>query len=205
INGRSLSIQWAAAHIPAIVECWYVGQVGGTAVAEMLFGAINPGGRLPITFPRSVGQLPAFYNHKPSARRGYLYHDNTPLFPFGHGLSYTTFAYSDLQMSPAVVSPAGDVTVSVTVRNTGQRAGDEVAQLYLCDCLSSVTRPVRELKGFQRLTLEPGESRQVSFTLTPSDLALLDETMNAVVEPGDFEVWVGGSAVGGLNGRFAVT
>jgi beta-glucosidase len=205
INGRSLSIQWAAEHIPAIVECWYVGQAGGTAVAEMLFGAINPGGRLPITFPRSVGQLPAFYNHKPSARRGYLYHDNTPLFPFGHGLSYTTFAYSDLQMSPAVVSPAGDVTVSVTVRNTGQRAGDEVAQLYLRDCLSSVTRPVRELKGFQRLTLQPDESRQVTFTLTPSDLALLDENMNAVVEPGDFEVWVGGSAVGGVNGRFAVT
>ncbi|MFO7682685.1 MAG: glycoside hydrolase family 3 N-terminal domain-containing protein [Chloroflexota bacterium] len=205
INGRSLSIQWAAAHIPAIVECWYVGQAGGTAVAEMLFGAINPGGRLPITFPRSVGQLPAFYNHKPSARRGYLYHDNTPLFPFGHGLSYTTFAYSDLQMSPAVVSPAGDVTVSVTVRNSGQRTGDEVVQLYLRDCLSSVTRPVRELKGFQRLTLQPDESRQVTFTLTPSDLALLDENMNAVVEPGDFEVWVGGSAVGGVNGRFAVT
>ncbi len=205
INGRSLSIPWAAAHIPAIVECWYVGQAGGTAVAEMLFGAINPGGKLPITFPRSVGQLPAFYNHKPSARRGYLFHDNAPLFPFGHGLSYTTFAYSDLRITPAVISPAGEVTVSVTVSNTGQRAGDEVAQLYLRDCLSSVTRPVRELKGFRRLMLQPGESRQVSFTLTPSDLALWDEAMNWVVEPGEFEVWVGGSAVGGLNGRFAVT
>ncbi|MBP6470225.1 MAG: glycoside hydrolase family 3 C-terminal domain-containing protein [Chloroflexi bacterium] len=205
INGRPLSIQWAAAHIPAIVECWYVGEAGGTAVAETLFGAINPGGKLPITFPRSVGQIPAFYNHKPSARRGYLFHDNAPLFPFGHGLSYTTFAYSNLAITPPAIPPTGEVTISVTVTNTGQRAGDEVAQLYLRDCLSSVTRPVQELKGFQRLTLEPGENRRVTFMLTPADLALLDEAMNLVVEPGEFAVVVGGSSMGGVDGRFTVT
>ncbi|MCB8983970.1 MAG: glycoside hydrolase family 3 C-terminal domain-containing protein [Ardenticatenaceae bacterium] len=207
INGRPLSIQWAADHIPAILECWYVGEAGGTAVAETIFGANNPGGKLPITFPRSVGQIPAFYNHKPSARRGYLFHDNTPLFPFGHGLSYTTFAYSDLEIIPPAIPPDGAVTISVTVTNTGQRAGDEVVQLYLRDCLSSVTRPVRELKGFQRLTLQPGESRRVAFTLTPTDLALLDEAMRLVVEPGEFAVMVGGRSVGDglVNGRFTVT
>ena len=205
INGRPLSIQWAAENIPAIVECWYVGEAGGTAVAEMLFGEVNPGGKLPITFPRSVGQIPAFYNHKPSARRGYLFHDNAPLFPFGHGLSYTTFAYSDLRITPDAIAPTGTAEVSVTVRNSGQRTGDEVVQLYLRDCLSSVTRPVKELKGFQRLTLRPGESRSITFTLTRADLALLDEAMNLVVEPGEFEVMVGGSSADGLYGRFSVT
>jgi len=207
INGRPLSIQWAADHIPAILECWYVGEAGGTAVAETLFGTNNPGGKLPITFPRSVGQIPAFYNHKPSARRGYLFHDNTPLFPFGHGFSYTTFAYSALEIMPQAIPPDGEATISVTVTNTGQRAGDEVVQLYLRDCLSSVTRPVRELKGFQRLTLQPGESRRVAFTLTPANLALLDEAMHLVVEPGEFAVMVGGSSVGDgvVNGRFTVT
>lgn len=204
INGRPLSIQWAAEHIPAIVACWYVGQAGGTAVADMLFGATNPGGKLPITFPRSVGQLPAFYNHKPSARRGYLFNSNRPLFPFGHGLSYTTFSYSDLHIEPALPAPDESVTVRVTVTNTGQRAGDEVVQLYLRDCVSSLTRPVQELKGFQRLSLPPGESQVVTFTLEPAALAFLDETMAWVVEPGDFELLVGGSSVAGVNGRFTI-
>ncbi|MBK8899573.1 MAG: glycoside hydrolase family 3 C-terminal domain-containing protein [Anaerolineaceae bacterium] len=204
INGRPLTITWAAAHIPAIVECWYVGQAGGTAVAEMLFGAMNPGGKLPITFPRSVGQLPAFYNHKPSARRGYLFASNQPLFPFGHGLSYTTFAYSDLHIEPATPMPDESVTMRITVTNTGQRAGDEVVQLYVRDCISSVTRPVQELKGFQRLSLQPGESQAVTFTLEPAALAFLDETTEWVVEPGEFELLLGGSSVAGVNGRFTV-
>jgi beta-glucosidase len=204
INGRPLSIQWAAEHVPAIVECWYVGQAGGKAVAEMLFGELNPGGKLPITFPRSVGQLPAFYNHKPSARRGYLFHENSPLFPFGHGLSYTTFSYSDLHIAPDIISPTSEVQLSITVTNAGQCAGDEVVQLYLRDCVSSVTRPIQELKGFQRLTLPPGECQQVTFSLTPADVALLDETMQCVVEPGEFEVLIGGSSVDGVRGRFIV-
>ncbi len=207
INGRPLTINWAAAHVPAILACWYVGQAGGTAVAELLFGDVNPGGKLPITFPRAVGQLPVFYNHKPSARRGYLFHDSTPLFPFGHGLSYTTFAYSDLHIGWPAGGPDGMVEIAVTVRNTGPCAGDEVAQLYLRDLLSSVTRPLKELKGFQRLTLQPDESRTVTFTLTPADLGLLDENMAWVVEPGEFEVWVGGSsaAEGCVNGRFTLS
>jgi beta-glucosidase len=207
INGRPLTINWAAEHIPAILECWYVGQAGGTAVAEILFGDVNPGGKLPITFPRAVGQIPVYYNHKPSARRGYLFHDNSPLFPFGHGLSYTTFAYSDLRIGRPTSAPETPVEVTVTIRNSGQRAGDEVAQLYLRDLLSSTTRPVKELKGFQRLTLQPGESRAITFTLTVADLGLLDETMAWVVEPGEFAVWVGGSSVdgAGVNGRFTIS
>lgn len=202
-NGRPLSIPWAAEHIPAIVECWYLGQAGGTAVAEMLFGEVNPSGKLPITFPRSVGQLPAFYNHKPSAKRGYLFSDAAPLFPFGHGLSYTTFHYSDLQVAVTAVAPVS-VTVMVTVRNSGPCAGDEVVQLYVRDCLSSVTRPQQELKGLRRVTLQPGESRQLAFTLTHDDLALWDEGMAWTVEPGEFEVMVGGSTAAAARGRFTV-
>ncbi len=203
-NGRPISIRWAAEHVPAILECWYLGQQGGTAVAEVLFGETTPGGRLPITFPRSVGQIPAYYYHKPSGRRGYLFSDNSPLFPFGHGLSYTTFEYSDLKITPETVSPGQLVQVSVTVSNIGERLGDEVVQLYLRDCISSVTRPVKELKGFERLTLQPGERRPVTFNVTPDMLRLLNADMEWVVEPGDFEIAVGGSSVGGLSGRFTV-
>ncbi len=203
-NGRPLSIQWAAQHVPAILECWYLGQEGGTAVAEVLFGKTNPGGRLPITFPRSVGQIPAYYYHKPSARRGYLFSESGPLFPFGHGLSYTTFEYSDLKIDPAECMPGDEVHVSVTVSNTGDMAGDEVVQLYLRDSLSSVTRPVKELKGFQRVFLKPGDRQQVRFTLTAKDLSLLNVEMRWIVEPGEFEVMIGGSSAKGLTARFNV-
>jgi beta-glucosidase len=195
INGRPLSINWIEEHVPAIFEGWYLGQEGGTAFAEALFGELNPGGKLPISFPRSAGQIPAFYNHKPSARRGYLFADVSPLYPFGHGLSYTTFAYSDLKVEPVRMKPAATATVSVTVANTGTRAGDEVVQFYVHDVQSDlVTRPVKALKGFQRITLEPGEERVVSFRVGPEQLAYLDEHMRPVVEPGLFELMIGTSS-----------
>ena len=196
INGRPLSVNYVAEHVNAIFEGWYLGQEGGTAFADVLFGDVNPGGKLPITFPRSVGQIPAYYNHKPSARRSYLFADKEPLFPFGHGLSYTTFRYDNLRVVPAKIKPDGQATVSVEVTNTGARAGDEVVQLYVHDVVSEmVTRPVMELKGFRRITLQPGETRTVEFTLTADDLSFLNEAMQRVVEPGIFEVMVGTSSV----------
>ena len=195
INGRPLSVNYAAEHARALFEGWYLGQEGGTAFADALFGDVNPGGRLPISFPRSVGQLPAYYNHKPSVERGYLWAEKTPLFPFGHGLSYTSFAYRNLQVTPAKIKPDGQATVRVDVCNTGARRGDEVVQLYIHDVLTErVTRPVKELKGFQRITLQPGESRTVEFTITANELAFLNEQMERVVEPGMFELMVGGSS-----------
>jgi beta-glucosidase len=158
IQGRPASINFAAEYVAAILEGWYLGEAAGTAVADVLFGDVNPGGKLPITFPRSVGQLPAYYYHKPSARRGYLFSDKEPLFPFGHGLSYTTFAYNNLRLSSETIRPNETATLSVDVTNTGSRAGDEVVQFYVHDVLSGyVTRPVKLLKGFQRITLQAGE------------------------------------------------
>lgn len=196
LHGRPASIPYAAEHVPAILEGWYLGEAAGTAVADVLFGDVNPGGKLPITFPRSVGQIPAYYYHKPSARRGYLFADKTPLFPFGHGLSYTTFAYGEPRLSAPQMRAAERVTLSVDVTNTGARAGDEVVQLYIHDVLSTaVTRPVKLLKGFQRLTLQPGETRTVSFEIGPEQLAYLGADMHSIVEPGSFELLVGGSSV----------
>ncbi len=194
INGRALSIPEMAEKVPAILEGFYLGEATGTVVAEVLFGDQNPGGKLPITFPRSVGQLPFFYNHKPSARRGYLFDSAAPVFAFGHGLSYTTFAYANLRLEPAVIAPDGSTRVTVDVTNTGERAGDEVVQLYIRDKVSSVTRPVMELKGFERISLQPGETRTVLFQLGPDALELLDRDMRHVVEPGEFDVMVGGAS-----------
>lgn len=195
INGRPVSIHFAAEHVPAILEGWYLGQEGGHAVAEVLFGETNPGGKLPITFPRSVGQIPAYYYHKPSARRGYLFSEIKPLFPFGHGLSYTTFEYGEPSLDKAGIHPSETATLTVNVTNTGKRAGDEVVQLYIRDVLSNrVTRPVKLLKGFQRITLQPGETRAVSFPVGPKQLQFLGEDMRPVVEPGEFILMVGGSS-----------
>jgi beta-glucosidase len=195
IQGRPASINFAAEHVSAILEGWYLGQATGTAVADVLFGDVNPGGKLPITFPRSVGQLPAYYYHKPSARRGYLFNSKEPLFPFGHGLSYTTFEYSNLRLSPNRIPADGTATLSVEVTNTGQRAGDEVVQMYVHDVLSQrVTRPVKLLKGFQRITLQPGETRAVNFPIGKEQLQYLNESMQKVVEPGQIELMVGGSS-----------
>lgn len=195
INSGPLSINYIAEKVPAILEGFYLGQETGVAVADVLFGDYNPAGKLAVSFPRSVGQLPIAYNHKPTARRGYLYTSKEPLYPFGFGLSYTTFEYSDLKVTPAQIGPNGQAEVSVTIKNTGQRAGDEIVQLYLRDLVSSVTRPVMELKDFKRIPLAPGESKTVNFTITPDKLSFLDLNMNRVVEPGAFEIMVGTSSV----------
>jgi beta-glucosidase len=195
-NGRPLSVNYIAGHARAILECWYLGQETGTAVADALFGEVNPGGKLPITIPRSVGQLPMFYNHKPTARRGYLFDATEPLYPFGYGLSYTTFKFENLRLSTTTMKGTHDsVAVEVDVVNTGIRAGDEVVQLYIRDRVSSVTRPIKELKGFKRITLFPSERRTVSFTLTPEHLSFYNREMKRVVEPGEFEIMVGPNSV----------
>ena len=193
-NGRPLSITHLSNHVPAIFECWYMGQETGRAVADALFGEVNPGGKLPITIPRSVGHLPAFYNYKPSARRGYLFDDATPLYPFGFGLSYTSFALENARLAKKKIGRKASTRLLVEVKNTGKRAGSEVVQMYIRDLVSSVTRPVKELKGFKKVWLEPGESTTVSIDITPDLLSFYDIHMKYVVEPGDFEVQVGTSS-----------
>jgi beta-glucosidase len=195
INSGPLSINYIAENVPAILEGFYLGQETGVGVADVLFGDYNPAGKLTISFPRSVGQIPLYYNLKPTARRGYLFANKEPLFPFGFGLSYTTFAYSNLKVSPARVGVAGETKVSVTVSNTGNRAGDEIVQLYVRDLVSSVTRPIKELKDFKRISLAPGESKTVAFVITPDKLSFLDLNMRNVVEPGWFDIMVGTSSV----------
>ncbi|HUS12258.1 MAG TPA: glycoside hydrolase family 3 N-terminal domain-containing protein [Pyrinomonadaceae bacterium] len=195
INSGPLSINYIAENVPAILEGFYLGQETGVGVADVLFGDFNPAGKLTVTFPRSVGQLPAYYNRKPTARRGYLFTSKEPLFPFGYGLSYTTFNYSNVRLSPAQIRPQGQTKVSVTVSNTGNRAGDEIVQLYIRDLVSSVTRPVMELKDFKRISLAAGESKVVEFTVTPDKLSFLNLKMETVVEPGRFDVMVGTSSL----------
>jgi beta-glucosidase len=194
INGRPLSINYIKENVPAILEGWYLGEQGGTAAANVLFGEVNPGGKLPITFPRSVGQLPDYYYHK-QARRPYIFSSNEPLFPFGYGLSYTTFKFDNLRVEPSTIAPAASTTVKVDITNTGNREGDEVAQLYIHQQVASITRPVKQLKGFQRVTLKPGEKTTVTFTLAPDALSLLDANMNQVVEPGTFDIMLGPNSV----------
>jgi beta-glucosidase len=193
-HGRPNSIQCVNENAAAIFECWYLGQETGTAVADVLFGDYNPGGKLPITVPRSVGHLPAFYNYKPSARRGYLFDDVTPLYPFGFGLSYTTFGLSNVRLSKKRISLTGSCEVLADVTNTGTRAGSEVVQMYIRDLVSSVTRPVKELKGFRRVDLEPGQTETVHLEIAPGSLAFWDVDMKYRVEPGDFEIMVGTSS-----------
>ena len=195
LNGRPLSVNYLAETAPAIIEGWYLGQETGHAVADALFGRINPGGKLPVSIARSVGQLPIFYNHKPTARRGYLFDETSPLYPFGFGLSYTTFDMSAPRFARARIRKDETVRVEVDVRNTGARAGDEVVQLYVRDDQASVTRPVKELKHFRRVTLEPGASTTVAFDLTPRDLSFWNIDMERVVEPGTFTISAGPNSV----------
>jgi beta-glucosidase len=212
INGRPLAIEDIANKAPAIVEAWFPGEQGGHAVAEILFGEVNPSGKLPVTFPRSVGHIPAFYNHKKSARgyyhkpgsyeksgRDYVDAPTTPLFPFGFGLSYTKFRYSRLRVSPNRIGVGGRVQVAVDVANVGKREGKEAVQLFLTDDYSSVSTPARALKGFKKISLRPGEKKTVTFTLTPEELALWDRGLNRVVEPGSFTV-----SIAGLSRQFEV-
>jgi len=193
-NGRPLSITDVSAKVPAMLECWYLGQESGHAVAEVLFGDVNPGGKLPISVPRSAGHLPSFYSHKPSARRGYLFDDVTPLYPFGFGLSYTTFAISNVRLAETEIARDGSTMALVDVMNAGERMGTEVVQLYVRDLVSSVTRPVKELKGFVKVRLAAGETITVEIPVTTDSLAFHDIDMNYVVEPGEFAIMVGTSS-----------
>jgi beta-glucosidase len=194
LHGRPNSINYIAEHVPAIMDGWYLGQEGGSAAADVLFGDYNPAGRLPITVPRSVGQLPDYYYQKPSAKRGFLGSTVEPLFPFGYGLSYTTFNYGAPRLDPASIGPEGMTKVSVEVTNSGKVRGDEVVQLYIRDEVSSVTRPVKELRGFRRISLAPGETKTVEFPLGFSELSFLNRDMHRVVEPGTFKIMVGGNS-----------
>jgi beta-glucosidase len=203
-NGRPLTITWAAQHIPAILEAWYPGEFGGRAIAETLFGDNNPAGRLPITFPRSVGQLPDFYNHFPSRKESYIESDSSPLFVFGHGLSYTTFKYENLNITAPATHNADDVLVSCKITNTGQRDGDEVAQLYVHQETASVVTPVKALKGFLRIHLQPAESKTGIFHLKRSNLAVWNASQEWQVEPGEYTITVGNNSVDGLSAKFAL-
>jgi beta-glucosidase len=195
IHGRPLAINYIEEKVPAILDGWYLGQEGGTAVADVLFGDYNPGGHLPITVPRSVGQLPDYYYQKPSAKRGFVDGSVTPLFPFGWGLSYSTFQYSNLRLSPATIGTQGETIASVDISNTSGIRGDEVVQLYIRDEVSSVTQPVEELRGFERVSLGPGQTKTVQFKLGFPDLSFLNRDMHWVVEPGAFKIMVGSNSV----------
>lgn len=213
VGGRPLSIPWLADRAPAILETWFPGTEAGPAVADVLFGRVNPGGKLPVTFPRTVGQVPIYYNYKNTGRppkeddkytSKYLDERWTPQYPFGHGLSYTKFRLSNLRLGASTIGPADTLTISANVENIGGREGDEVVQLYIQDVTASVTRPVQELKGFRRITLAPGERREVQFSLTQEHLGFYNREMKWIVEPGEFRIRVSNSSTGGLTGRFEV-
>lgn len=193
-NGRPIAINYIKENIPAVLDCWYLGQESGNAIANVIFGDYNPGGKLPISVPRSGGHVPCYYNYKPSDRRGYLGAETSPLFPFGFGLSYTSFALSNLKLDAPFIKKDECVKVSIDIKNTGNRSGEEVVQLYIRDVFSSVTRPVKELKGFKRISLKPGETKTVEFILTPEHLAFTNIDKKFVVESGDFEIMVGNSS-----------
>lgn len=193
-NGRPISINFIKENIPAVLECWYLGQESGNAIADVMFGEYNPGGKLPISIPRSAGHVPCYYNYKPSARRGYLNDEVSPLYPFGFGLSYTSFSFGNLRLEKSTIKKDESLKVYIDVKNTGQYAGDEVVQLYIRDMFSSVTRPVKELKGFNKIHLKPGEEKTIEFVLTPEHLAFTNIEKKFVVEPGDFEIMVGNSS-----------
>jgi beta-glucosidase len=209
VNGRPLAIPWIAEHAAGVLESWFLGTRAGDAVAEALFGEVNPSGKLPVTFPRAVGQVPIFYNHRrvgrpPTDKRftsKYLDLQSAPLFPFGYGLSYTQFRYEDLRVSP---EPGRHIRVSADVVNVGGRPGDEVVQLYVRDEVASVTRPTKELRGFERIRLAPGERRRVAFVLGPEHLGFLGRDLRWTVEPGSFRVWIGPSSAEGLEATFSI-
>jgi len=213
MNGRPLTINWLAESVPSILETWFAGTQAGNAIADVLFGDVNPGGKLPVTFPRDVGQVPLYYNHKNTGRppdpnnkytSKYLDVPWTPLFPFGFGLSYTKFEFSNLQLSTSRLKPGGSLRVTVDVQNVGKREGDEVVQLYIRDMAGSVTRPVKEVKGFQRVRLQPGEKKQLEFQLGAKELSFYNREMKFVVEPGEFKVMVGPNSEQVIETKFEV-
>jgi beta-glucosidase len=205
LNGRPLSVNYLAEQAPALLEGWYLGQETGHAVADVLFGKVNPGGKLPVTIPRSAGQLPVFYDHKPTSRRGYLFDTTTPLYPFGFGLSYTSFDISAPRVLTPTIATNQPARIAVDVANTGAREGDEVVQLYIHDDEASVTRPVIALKRFQRVTLQPGERRTITFELMPDDLALWNPDIKRVVEPGTFTIYAGPNSIDLKSAKLTVT
>lgn len=203
LNGSALAVNWAAENIPAIVEAWYPGQAGGEALADVLFGDYNPAGRLPVTFYKTVDDLPPFENYEMDGRT-YRYFSGEPLFPFGHGLSYTTFQFSNLQLDQSKVEAGEEVRISVEVCNSGSRVGDEVVQLYTRQ-FAAPPRPIKELKGFKRITLQPGEKKRVNFTLYANQLGIYDGGLISVVHPGSVEVMIGNSSTNlPLSGSFEV-
>jgi beta-glucosidase len=213
VNGRPLSIGWIAGNVPAILESWMGGTESGNAIADILFGDVNPGAKLPVTFPRTVGQVPMYYNYMNTGRppeaenrytSKYLDLPWTPLYPFGHGLSYTKFKITNLELSVPRITASGNLAVSVDVENTGPRAGDEVVQLYLRDPVASMARPVKELKGFQRVTLQPGEKRRIGFVLDREQLGFWNREMRYVVEPGEFRVMIGSNSAEVIEAKFEV-
>ena len=201
-----MTLNWEQEHVPAILNVWFGGSEAAYAIGDVLFGDVNPSGKLTMTFPKNVGQIPLFYNHKNTGRplaegkwfekfrSNYLDVDNEPLYPFGYGLSYTNFQYSDIALSTPTLGKDGSVTAVVTVTNTGKYDGAEVVQLYIRDLVGSITRPVRELKGFNKIFLRAGESKTVSFTITRDLLRFYDYDMNYVAEPGDFNIMIGGNS-----------
>jgi len=203
-NGRPLTIGWAKEHLPAILEAWYPGEFGGTAIAQTLFGDNNPAGRLTITFPQTVGQLPDFYNSDPSRRLKYVDNDGQPLFPFGFGLSYTTFHYDHLVAQPPSPGSRADIQITVDVTNTGSVEGDEVAQLYMREDVSSVETPRRSLEGFSRIHLMPQETKTVTFRVPCDQLVVWNAERKWAVEPGNYTVWAGGSSEASLTTKFTL-
>jgi beta-glucosidase len=204
LNGKAYSIEPLTAEVPAIVEGWYLGQETGNAIADVLFGDVNPSGHLPVTIARNVGQLPVYYYKTPGARRGYVFSDNSPLFPFGYGLSYTTFSLGKPVIDRDRISANGTAKVSVTVTNTGTRGGDQVVQMYVHHRLSSVVQPAIALRGFNRVHLEPGASTTVSFDVGPEQLAILDTAMKRTVEPGPVDILVGSSSAESSSVRLTI-
>jgi len=215
-SGRPMTISWEKANVPAILNVWFGGTEAGNAIADVLLGKVNPSGKLSATFPQNVGQIPVYYNHKNTGRplpegksyqkflTGYLDVPNEPLFPFGYGLSYTTFEYKNLKLSDSILKTDGKLKVSIDVTNSGNYDGAEVVQLYLRDMVGTVTRPVKELKGFQKIFLKKGETRTVEFTLTEKDLRFYNSDLKFVSEPGDFKVFVGTSSVNTMEAGFAL-
>lgn len=213
MNGRPMALPWIAEHVPAILEIWHPGTQCGHATADVLFGDVNPGGKLPVSFPRAVGQEPLFYNHKNTGRPP-KEHDRftakyfdvavTPQFPFGFGLSYTTFQYSNLTIDKKNIRPYQKIVISADVKNTGTREGDEVVQLYVRDLVGSITRPVKQLKGFQKIALSPGESKTVRFELGPQELGYYNQFGEYIIEPGRFNVWIGPNSAAGIMDHFEI-
>ncbi len=195
MNGRPLSINYIKQNVPAIIEGWYMGQETGTAAADVIFGDVNPSGKLTVTFPKSVGQLPMYYNHKPTAQyHDYISQDILPLFYFGYGLSYTKFQIGQPKLEKKKINKKVSTKVTVEVKNIGKLAGDEIVQMYIHDKISSVTRSVKDLKGFKRISLKPGETKKVTFNIKPELLAFYNIDMKYVVEPGEFEIMIGNSS-----------